>query len=389
MKVLGIAVFSAFLFHTAVFLCGQEIDSLMLDRIEGLLIGSAIGDAAGGPVEFAVPVIRSEWCTGQKRLTPEGIRDLASAFRLRPYSKDTEPYAQWEPYGPEGTVTDDTRFKMIFFNTLKNHPEELTLENFASEVLNYRNTLKEQYRVLYDLWIPEIGYATRWVLGKRKNAYPPTRLWGGLPTMAGQMPFLCIAAVLPGDPQKAYLKTWELAYLDVGTAKDINAGLVAGLSAALQKDADWKSTEQAIRDTDPFAFGEVPWVPRSLTEWMDRAHEWVRRADRRIGVLFSIMESELKARTWWEAWVPVTVVWACVEIVEYDALAAMQLTIEFGHDTDSYAQVMGAFLGALNGKSVFPQPMRETVNRRMKQQFGQNVDDWMEWIAVSRQEYVE
>jgi ADP-ribosylglycohydrolase len=96
------------------------------------------------------------------------------------------------------------------------------------------------------------------------------------------------------------------------------------------------------------------------------------------------MESELQTRTWWEAWVPVAVVWACAGIVEYEPLAALQLMMEFGHDTDSYAQVMGAFMGALHGKDVFPAAMRETVNRRMREQFGQNVHDWMRWIENSR-----
>jgi ADP-ribosylglycohydrolase len=362
----------------------QGLDSLLAARIEGMLIGSAIGDAAGGPVEFVHPIDRSVWCTGQTRITQEGIRDLASRFGLKPYPKDAEPYAQWEPYGPAGTITDDTRFKMIFFNTLKNHSGMLSREAFAGEVLNFRRTLPDKYHTWYDRWIREIGYATRWVLGERENAYPPTRLWGALPTMAGQMPFLCVAALYPGEPEAAYLKTWELAYLDVGVARDINAGLVAGLAAALQENADWKRVERAIRDTDPFAFSEVPWVPRSLTEWLDRAHDWVRRAGGRIGVLFTIMESELQTRTWWEAWVPVAVVWACAGIVEYEPLAALQLMMEFGHDTDSYAQVMGAFMGALHGKDVFPAAMRETVNRRMREQFGQNVHDWMRWIENSR-----
>ena len=71
---------------------------------------------------------------------------------------------------------------------------------------------------------------------------------------------------------------------------------------------------------------------------------------------------------------------ACAEIVEYDPLASMQLMMEFGHDTDSYAQVMGAVMGAIHGRDIWPEDIRQTVNDRMKEQFGQNVDDWMKWI---------
>ena len=58
----------------------------------------------------------------------------------------------------------------------------------------------------------------------------------------------------------------------------------------------------------------------------------------------------------------------------------MQLMMEFGHDTDSYAQVMGAVLGAIHGKDVWPIDISNTVNNRMKEQFNQNVDDWMKLI---------
>jgi len=82
----------------------------MEEKIEGLLIGSASGDAAGGPA---------------------------------------------------GTITDDTRFKIIFFNTL---------QTFAQSALDFRGELPEKYKDNYDKWIPEIEYATRWVLGEREDA---------------------------------------------------------------------------------------------------------------------------------------------------------------------------------------------------------------------------
>ena len=58
----------------------------------------------------------------------------------------------------------------------------------------------------------------------------------------------------------------------------------------------------------------------------------------------------------------------------------MQIILEFGHDTDSYAQVMGAILGAIHGKEIFTKDMRETVNSQMKKQFNQDIDDWMKLI---------
>ena len=357
-----------------------QIRPTLQDKIEGLLIGSAIGDAAGGPLEFVKPPLRSFWTTTENIITDKGIAALADSFKLRSYPKNAEPFAQWEPFASAGTITDDTRFKIILFNTLKTYHCKLNRENFAKEVLNFGNRIPEKYKPLFDKWIIEIAYATRWVLGERENAYPPQRIWGGIPTMAGQMPFLPVAALYADNARNAYLKTWELDYLDTGFAKDMTAALIAGIVGALQQNSDWSVVEEYMLETDPYNFNHVLYVTRRLSEWLALAHKFVNRADGNIAALFRILESELRAKTWWEAWVPIVVVFSCAEIVKYDPLASMQLMIEFGHDTDSYAQVMGAIIGAIYGKQVFPVEMRNTVNRQMKEQFGQNVNDWLKII---------
>ena len=352
----------------------------IVSKIEGMLIGSAIGDAAGGPVEFVHPPLRSFWTITDKKITQEGIEELGSLFKLRAYPKNAEPFAQWEPYGPEGTITDDTRFKMILFNTLKKYDGELTMKNFAQSVLDFRDELPEKYQDNFDEWIPEIAFATNWALGERNNAYPPERIWGGIPTMEGQMPFLPIAALNPEDPEWCYLKTYELGYFDIGIAKDINSALIAGLARALQTDGSWQNFEDAMRTVDPYKYNEVLYVNRQLTKWLDLSHDLVKKADGNIARLFVLLKENLETVYWWEAWVPVVVVVACAEIVDYHPMASMQLMMEFGHDTDSYAQVMGAVLGAIHGKEIWPEEIRRTLNDRMKEHFNQNVDDWMQMI---------
>ena len=108
----------------------------------------------------------------------------------------------------------------------------------------------------------------------------------------------------------------------------------------------------------------------------------MEQADGNIARLFKLLEENLETMYWWDAWVPLVVVMSCAEIVEYDPIASMQLMMEFGHDTDSYAQVMGAVMGAIHGVEVWPQHIRTTVNERMKEQFGQNVWDWMKFIKL-------
>lgn len=62
-------------------------------------------------------------------------------------------------------------------------------------------------------------------------------------------------------------------------------------------------------------------------------------------------------------------------------MAALQLCIEFGHDNDSYAQVVGAFVGAMYGKEIFDPAMVKQINEIMLEQYDQDVKGWIEIIS--------
>lgn len=350
------------------------------DRIEGLLIGALIGDAAGGPDEFQAPD-RSVWTRTDVTLNAEGRAALAARFRLKPYTRRPNPesYGQWLANAPAGTVTDDSRFKIMFFESLKTSGKP-SREAFAEALLAWHADTTSVYGDLPRQWLDEFAYAARWELGERdlRIARPPERQWGGIPTMAGQMPFLPIAALTPGQPAKAYSITWEMDFLDNGIGRDLNAALVAGLAAALSPNASWSSVEAAMRTTDPFGFGEIDWVSRRMSRWLDKAADIAARSENRPARLYQLLEEELDAETWWEAWVPMTVVFAAVRVASYDPLATMQLIMEFGHDTDSYMQVAGALFGALHGAEVFPAAMRRTVASRLMADYNVAVSDWMQ-----------
>lgn len=364
-----------FLFSTTLVLAQPTLQ----DKIEGLLIGSAIGDAAGGPTEFAVPE-RSFWSTTDQKVTKEGLEELASLFKLRDYPRPAEPFGVWDNQPPAGTITDDTRFKMILFDALAASDGDLTAKAMAQATLDFGDQLPEKYKAINEVWMTEIGLASRWALGERENAYPTERIWGGIPTVMGSMAFLPVAALYPNEPEQAYLKTYEIGYFDNGSAKDINSAIVAGLSRALAADGNWENIEEVMRNVDPYGYNKTTYVSRATTQWLDLAHSIAERADGNIATLFTLLESDLKTTYWWEAWVPLVVVFSVAEVADYHPLASMQIILEFGHDTDSYMQVMGAFLGAIHGKEVFSQEMRDTVNEQMTLQFGTSVPEWMTLI---------
>lgn len=360
---------------------GSAIDKVSRkDKVEGMLIGSALGDALGGPVEFVTPPIRTFWSNCSEPITPEGIIEFGNLLKLMPYPKDTEPYAQFEPYGEAGTVTDDTRWKMILFNTIEAEGK-LNSRIFAKHYWNFKNTIPSKYDSICDVWQVEYGHTMNHVLGK--GGYPLNRIWGGIATMAGQMPFIPMAA-LYSDPEKAYLKTWEINIMDIGYAKDITSAMVAGLNVALEPDATWDSVEDAIRTVDPYDFNNVTYVKRRVNIWMDKTDQIVKDSDGVISKLYDLLEQELNAETWWEAHVPLVVSFAFLKTTNYDTDAALQLCMEFGHDNDSYAQVVGAFTGAMYGKQIFDKEMRSKVNNQMKIQYNQSLENWIDIIETNR-----
>ncbi len=347
---------------------------------EGLLIGSALGDAAGGPVEFIFPPERTYWSGTNEKLSTEGIEALATLFTLRAYPPEAEPYAQFEPYAPAGSVTDDTRWKMILFNCMKEQ-QVLSKENFAKSYWDFSGTIPDKYDSICSIWQKEYGFVMNNFTGSG-TAYPIDRVWGGIPTMAGQMPFLPIAILYPGNPEAAYIATWEINCIDVGYAKDITSVIVAGLSKALEDDASWPEVIEAMIETDPYNFSNVPWVPRKSSYWIKKSHEMVIRSEGVVKNLYQLIELESEATTWWDAHIPLLVSLAFLEITEYNALAALQLFIEFGHDNDSYAQVVGAFAGAMYGKEIFDPQMVQVMNTLMKEQYNQDINDWMKILSA-------
>ena len=98
--------------------------------------------------------------------------------------------------------------------------------------------------------------------------------------------------------------------------------------------------------TDPFRFRDVPFAGRQLDRWLDLSDSIVQRARGCPATMYRLLEQEGKPVYYWDAHftllVPLTMLKAC----RFNPLAAMHLTLDFGHDTDSYAQVLGAMIGA-------------------------------------------
>jgi ADP-ribosylglycohydrolase len=372
------------------------------DRIAGLLLGSFIGDALGGPVEFqdrakisALPDPPKVWRDDE--ILDETARAVTGRrLRLRPYSPlrpVPEPYGHWTADAAPGTVTDDSRHKLILLDALgkteSSHSWPFDARALAQAYLAWPESETVRSRAGYPQlcaeWLEQWFYATRWIVGERDTdkSLPPERLWNGLPTCCGQMVLLPLAAVLAGRPVEAYRAAYHLAYFDNGWGRDLNAALVAALATALatpvEKDAPgrtWQPILTTLRQTDPYRYGQIPWVQRSVDRWLDMADRLVRESDGRPARLFAALEREFQRTIKWEAQVPFVVTFAVLALADYDPLAALQLSIEWGHDTDSYAQLVGAFVGAVHGTGLFDPAMRKSVTDQLTLDYDADVDHY-------------
>jgi ADP-ribosylglycohydrolase len=375
------------------------------NRIRGLIVGSMIGDALGGPIEFQDPVAiqalprpPKHWLENEV-LDDATLRTAESRVWLRGYSElrpQPEPYAHWFANAPAGTVTDDSRHKFILLHAIRQtvaRPQQrLGLAEYAQAHLDWpikalqRNP---EHAALCNEWIEPWRRSARWILGSRDlaQALPPIRMWNGVPTCCGQMSLPPLAAAFAGQPEAAYQAAYQLAFFDNGFGRDMNAALVAALATTLALSAvSWTDTDDShakaawapvlhsLVTTDPFEYGKIPWMERPVAMWTNFA---VRTADEAKGSpahFFAALDQAFANTIKWEAQVPLAVAFGVLALARYRPMAAMALSVEWGHDTDSFAQLLGAFIGARYGANVFPAEARDLVTRRLKLDAGEDVD---------------
>ena len=105
--------------------------------------------------------------------------------------------------------------------------------------------------------------------------------------------------------------------------------------------------------------------------------------------MFAGFDREFGQAIKWEAQVPFVVAFSCIAMCDQDPLASMQLSIEWGHDTDSYAQLAGALVGALYGASIFPDEIGATVLDRVKTDFATDLAVEGNWLARQSHQAVD
>ena len=381
------------------------------NKTKGLLLGTFIGDALGGPIEFqgyaeiqASPNPPKLWTDSNEVINDAALKAAAERVYFREYKyvlPFAQPYGCWAANTPPGSVTDDSRHKFILLHMLRNALQkkqfpvnDITLANaYLSWSKSKTITTHPGYDTLCAQWLDESYKAINWLNGNRDvgKAYPLERLWNALPTCYGQMALTPMAALYPGQPEKAYLSAYQLAWFENGFAKDMIAAIVAGLSKGLTLDPTKMTNEQlwtevinTMKNTDPYDYKKVPWCERQVERWMNLSDYYVKEANGSPAKLFAMLDKEFMYTTKWEAQVPYTFIFCCLKICKYDPMAALQMSIEWGNDHDSYAQLFGAFVGAIYGPEIFKDELKTTITKRLKLDYDEVVDECVRILEKSR-----
>jgi ADP-ribosyl-[dinitrogen reductase] hydrolase len=313
----------------------------LADRIAGCLLGGAVGDALGAPVEFlTLRQIREAF-------GPAGIRDYAPA------------------YGRLGAITDDTQ--MMLFTTeglLRAHVQR------AHRPANTREVVLQAYL----RWLRTQGEATDRVLGREPDhdgwLLTHRELWsrrapgatclaalrepaidfaaknqskgcGGIMRIAPVGLFSGLGRTRGGSP--AYELGVELASLTHGhPSASIASGYFAQLIALL---ADGHALRVAIE------------LARSPLRLSKRADEVVGAIDRAVVLATEGGEpTPERIETLGEGWVAdeaLSIALYCALVAE-DFHHGVLLAVNHGGDSDSTGLLTGNLLGVIAGTSAIP-----------------------------------
>ena len=318
----------------------------IFDAVYGCLIGGAIGDALGAPVEtMYYDEIREQY----GKLT-----ELLPSYRGNTGNRYLA--SRGEP-GVPGAVTDDSTLRHYLSLAIIRKGGRVTPDDFAKvwiEQLNPDRFWRNERLVLEKL---RIGMSP-WDSGK-----------GTPPTGCAVMGIAPVGIVNAGNPAQAYQDGFNIGFVNQDDVhRDAAATVAAGIAAAFLPGATVESVLDAMLVHSSFI------IERAITLSLDLA-----RASDSIAEYTEKFYSTMLDWTWPQA--PEKGAWdkhrffsgTSIELVQAstaifflcrgDANACMVEGAGFGRDCDSIASVAGSLAGTLQGASAIRPDWIETVER--------------------------
>jgi ADP-ribosylglycohydrolase len=335
------------------------------DKAAGCLVGSAVGDALGGPTEGLTPAqIRQRWGDWVRGIVPPYHDDWRTARPIAPYHKG------------DGHITDDTLMTHLLVQVYLDKGDHLDAYDIAERLVP---------RLIGDkVWVPELETETlllhRVFLAEK---YLALRLqWGHAdPREAGvgnavncgaAMYVAPVGIVNASDPDNAYAEAIEIAGAHQSSYGREAAGVfAAAVAAAMVPDATADSVVgtalRLAKDGTHAAIEAVTEAASRVDHWTEAIESGVLRAavrpydtvadtyrDQGLGArrpsrLHSIEELPLAL--------------GFLVVAGGDWERTVHGGVNYGRDADSIASMGGALAGALGGRKVVPDALVEEVGR--------------------------
>ena len=348
------------------------------DKILGLLIGSAIGDAMGAPTEM--------WSRKDIRLHYGFVNSLDTMVRA-PSGEGV-----WMYNLPAGGTTDDTRWKELMVRFYNAHnSSSVNSQNFAAFVFdsykkgveNLKSTTGYESEAIESAML-EINWLQEWApvaksYAESSASYEQSlhKFYGGEMTCAGMLYSPIIGAMSPARPSEAYDLGYKMAIFDIGYSRDMTALISAMTAESFNSKSSSQTLLNVIRDVDPQQYFKSRLVGRTSYDVYQKALNICAEA-RDITFIDheSKTESQLDSLQRIKAYTLLDrlnqdkpfhpneiflVTLTAMIYADFHFSKTMEFIINYGRDNDTSAAVAGAILGAHYGAGKLPVEDSEMV----------------------------
>lgn len=310
----------------------------LFKKVYGCMLGGAIGDALGGPVEH--------W-------TPERIRETygGNLDRYVPYDRPPSYHAQFGEGERIGAYTDDTRLKHVFCDAIFKAGGKPRAGDLAHVLARAYHHAPD---ALYEGFIEEYYMKAMW--GRDKV------IFSGEPTNGAIMANSPLGLIAACHPDEAYQLGFDLAFFTDGHAKTAAAMLVAAIAEAMRPAPTVDGVIEAARAAHlRFArrregdhWHKTPWRYDPNLKFLDQALE-IARKERDV---YAIRQPLLDLLEWGhlfsESIHTLVVALSMFVAADGDLKQSIMGAVMYGRDKDSYASVAGALAGAFHGVDAIP-----------------------------------
>lgn len=315
-----------------------EVAKDILDAVYGCLIGGAIGDAMGAPVEG--------WYYKDIRAKYGKVAELMS-------------YKKGYCGGLAGSITDDSTLRHYMCLAIVQKGGRITPDDFASVWLEKLNPDR--------LWANEKITHTKLRIGM--NPWDTGK--GNPPAGCATMAISPIGIINAGNPAQAYQDGFNIAFVNQDNVdRDAAATEAAGVAAAFIPGATLDSVLEAMSEHSP----EV--VRRAIILTMDLAYSSNTVDEFAEKFYATMLDWTWPSRNWSKerffsgsSLEIVPVAMAILHLCKGDVNQCIIEGASFGRDCDTISSVVGGIAGAMQGASAIRKDWIDTCEKANEEFF--------------------